>query len=131
MRAADVTEPSSSSLLPVEYTFPYRLAVGAMSGLVLVLAIVWWMLPDRVTPPARPRIPPASSQQSTQTDRIDLNRASMEELCRVRGIAEATARKIMDRREREPFDNVDQLLEEKIVMPRYFEDIKKAVTVGQ
>jgi len=62
--------------------------------------------------------------------RVDLNRASVEELTSLPGIGPARARAIVEWREDTPFASVDELVEVRGIGPALLDDLREQVEVG-
>lgn len=78
------------------------------------------------TEPAAPAAPPATPVSS----RVDLNSASVEELCTLPGIGPKKAEAIIARRKKHPYTRVTQLLQVKGIGRKTLEKLRPRLTVG-
>jgi competence protein ComEA len=62
-----------------------------------------------------------------QSEKVDLNSASLEELDSLPGVGQVTAQKIIDNR---PYQKIDDLLSKKIVKQNVFDTIKEKVSIN-
>ncbi|MBE3576822.1 MAG: helix-hairpin-helix domain-containing protein [Limnochordales bacterium] len=82
------------------------------------------------------KTPPGTSKaldtdRLPSSNRLDLNRATREELEALPGIGPVLAQRIIDYRQEHPFVTVDQLLEIKGIGPKLLETLRPLVMVGQ
>ena len=78
---------------------------------------------------AETRRAPSKKEDNLQ-ERIDLNRASQEELQRIPGIGPTLSRRIVDERTKRPFRSVDELRRVPGIGPKTLEKVRPFVTVG-
>ncbi len=102
--------------------------VLASSGDEKAVSTVRGSVPAR-TMAAGPRRPGAKKEENLQ-ERIDVNRASQEELQRIPGIGPTLSRRIIDERSKRPFRSVDELRRVPGIGPKTLEKVRPFVTVG-
>jgi competence protein ComEA len=83
------------------------------------------LVPELGTDPA-----PGGGPTSVDDGLIDLDSADQAELESLPGIGPVTAAEIIDAREAQPFDSVDDLRDRDVVGPSVFEQIRDLVRVG-
>lgn len=75
--------------------------------------------------------PPAQSQPSGQTDKVDLNSASQRQLEELPGIGPRTAERIIQfREENGPFRRIEDLMNVRGIGEKKFERLKELIRVG-
>ncbi|BAI79857.1 DNA uptake protein [Deferribacter desulfuricans SSM1] len=62
--------------------------------------------------------------------KININTATKEELMSLKGLGEKKAEAIIERREKKPFDSIEELLEIKGIGKRFLEKNKDNICVG-
>jgi competence protein ComEA len=62
---------------------------------------------------------------------ININTATVQELTELPGIGPATAAKIVDHRESQPFQNKESIMDVKGIGPAKYEAIKELITVDE
>lgn len=66
---------------------------------------------------------------SSDRDKININTGDQEELELLNGVGEKTAKKIIDYRQSNPFDNIEEIMEVGGIGPKLFEKIKDEITI--
>lgn len=67
-----------------------------------------------------------------EAGKIDLNKATVEDLVKIKGIGQTYAERIIDYREKNgPFKNVEELLAIKGIGEKKLESIKDLLTIGE
>jgi Helix-hairpin-helix motif len=69
-------------------------------------------------------LPPSGT---STTKKVDINAATMPELVKVKGIGNATAKKIVAAR---PYASLDELVTKKVMSPKQFDAVKAQLSVG-
>jgi competence protein ComEA len=72
----------------------------------------------------------AGAPKASEGPPVDLNRATVEELCTLPGIGKKKAEAIVALRERKPFTRVTQLLQIKGIGPRTLQRMRPRLVVG-
>ncbi len=122
----------SAEHLRVGWPRRQQLALGLVL-LVLLLAVIseWWQRrpkPVFVTE-SRPMVEGESSENPA---RLDINRASVEELSALPGIGPALAQRIVAHRQQHgPFRNVEDLLRVAGIGPKTYEKVRPHVTIRE
>ena len=65
--------------------------------------------------------------EATATKKVDVNRASLEEICRLPGIAKESGQKIIKHR---PYRRLDDLVSRRVLSKKQFARIREYVSVG-
>jgi competence protein ComEA len=84
--------------------------------------------PAPAAPKAGTPAPPAGTPAAPAMKKVDINKASLDDLKKVPGLDESMAKKVVDGR---PFKNVDELLSKKILAKDVFDKVKPLLMASQ
>lgn len=101
-------------------------------GRLAVLAMMTTAAAAGASPAAEPVSPPteAAAAKTPPADTVDLNTATVEQLCTLPGIGKKKAEAIIAQRERHPYRRITQLLRVKGIGPRTVRRLKPLLRVG-
>jgi DNA uptake protein ComE-like DNA-binding protein len=85
-----------------------------------------WLASGQITGREPSSVLPGQSGQALP-GKVDVNRASLEELCRLPGIAREAGQKIIKHR---PYKRLDDLVTKKILSKKEFARVREYVSVG-
>ena len=71
----------------------------------------------------------ASTASATDTAKVNINTATMEQLQELPGVGPVTAQRIMDFREKSPFAAIEELMEVKGIGEKTFAKLKPLVSI--
>jgi competence ComEA-like helix-hairpin-helix protein len=99
-----------------------------MRGFFIILTL---LLSGSLLAHPGPQHPPAGQSRSVSglEGRVDLNKATLQELCTLPGIGPKRAKAIIDQREKRPFSRITQLLKIKGIGHRTLKRLKGRITV--
>ncbi len=85
-----------------------------------------WLASAQLTSGSRAESVPAPAAPAVTT-KVDVNRASLEEICRLPGIARETGQKIIKHR---PYRRLDDLVTRRVLSKKQFARVREYVSVG-
>ena len=85
-----------------------------------------WLASAQLTSGSRAGSVSAAAEPAVTT-KVDVNRASLEEICRLPGIARETGQKIIKHR---PYRRLDDLVTRRILSKKQFARVREYVSVG-
>jgi competence protein ComEA len=124
------TSEDRASIEPIESDLPQTQPPQTAPGPAQVRATKSPPAPGR---PARTSLDRGTRVQThvVKLDRLDLNRATLEQLQSLPGIGEALAQRVIDRRDAKGrFHRIDDLLEIKGIGPKRLEQLRPLLTIG-
>jgi DNA uptake protein ComE-like DNA-binding protein len=119
----------------VRFYFSYltcsdTLGIAALFSLTIVaffgIALLAWLASAQLSSGGRVGQAPDSAEPAVTT-KIDVNRASLEEICRLPGIVRSIGQKIIKYR---PYRRLDDLVTRRILSKKQFARIREYVSVG-
>lgn len=120
-----------------KYRFPYQWTIGGLAALIAIQILVLATDPGKPDetrsiqqPAAGDTTAPKTRSSPSQRQLVNLNTASFEKLTSVRGIGEATAKRIIARRVVKPFESIEEVMSLERVSRSNFEMMKDQITVG-